>query len=363
MPGYLANLAKRGAQILPAIRRRVFAPTIAVLLPRAGQEGEKHSSEVGGKTGSTPMRASESLLARTLPARGNEIDSGEVPHGPKNERDYPKAASPAVAEDPTSQTGISGADRAATPTRSARAHRRQDSRTTPFSKTVQAESATSGNWGETARQHRGQPGEQERSGKGFLKLPPKIEVEMGGDKSAARTAVELPRLSAPTPSDRVPRVTAERLTSQEPWQAEQNAAERVGPQPGSSQPLQIARREKATRTDENPGFPQPIAGTPTDRVPAVENPSRALAQAVPVAGRNERASRSFDGLPRVVPTSVGPGVERKQESPRLNIGRLEIQIIQEGAQGAGGVQNNARQSSGDAWERMDREHIRQLGGS
>jgi hypothetical protein len=355
MPGYLANLVKRGAQMLPATRRRAFGSTIAVALPRAGREVEKVSNEVGGTTGSIPAHASEAGSKAPLPVRGTEGAGGEVSGVRKSTAVHGTGALNGAVKPETNQTENPGGDRAEARTRGAKEHRHQDTLAATLAKTGQAEAPIPGHQGEAARPYRGPQREKENSGDKFLKRPPKIEVETRRDTSGARS--EVPQISAPMSFNRVSCVTAERPAGREVLRAKQNTTERVPPERPSSAQWPIAKDKSMTPKVDKPQVPPPIAKAPANTQPAMEQPSQARRQAVPVARKSESTSTSLGGLLR-----LGPSAERQQEGPRLSIGRLEIQIIQGRSEGVGAVQNSARESSGDAWERMDREHIRQLGG-
>jgi hypothetical protein len=193
----------------------------------------------------------------------------------------------------------------------------------------------------------------------FLKRPPRIQVESARDHSPAPESTPLSAQAPAAILKRPPRVVMER-----PASSERVVAKPLGDQKPSSPPpappqVQPAKNgDKADRSRKvqaaSPARPVSEAARPAHQHVATESlpakPAAALRQ-TELAQASSRPARQV------------PGQEKRPEGPRLSIGRLEIQIVQENPTARSAGRDGGRENAPDAWEHMDRHHLRRLGGA
>jgi hypothetical protein len=136
--------------------------------------------------------------------------------------------------------------------------------------------------------------------------------------------------------------------------------EEKAPSSPSLQPkVQLANdrvRDDQSRQGRIASSPRPLPEASPPARQSVAVPSL-TAHSVTAAGKSESPGASSR------PARQGPGLEKKTEGPRLSIGRLEIQIIQENAPAVIASRDAGREGSQDAWEQMDRQHVGRPGGA
>jgi hypothetical protein len=230
---------------------------------------------------------------------------------------------------------------------------------TSTSESWPGETKTSAAVSESIRQKLQVPGVRPGFNQDFLKRPPMIQVERAREIPAAQ---ERSAVSAQTPVPmlkRPPRVVTERQAQSERAARKPLLEEKAS----ASHTIQPKVHPTVDRVIEDQSREARIASSSQSlheaRPPSQQN--MVTASLTTHSAAPARRPELPDGSSR--PARQGPGPEKKPEGPRLNIGRLEIQIIQENAPAVNASRDGGRDGSKDLWEQMDRRHLRRAGGA
>lgn len=360
MPGYLSNLATRGTAVLPTAKKRVFAG-MPKGLRNAGPQSL--SAQPEGMHEHLPARASrsaeqpaiENARQQSTERQGFRETEREQVNKPLHAEIAP-VRNNAASNARSSMTAlpVTGTEAAA----QGPAFSQQEAvRTVPPAASVQDEV------NDLPISHDPVPRRAEEarstltSTGPLFKRPPIVEVSSRADVAAAETLTKSVPQREVRQLKRPPII--ETVRSPQPGRVEAGPVpakvteEHLGFMPHRDMLPELKRDSKA----QHLGVSLSHSGTPTPRA-SLEVPQGELTQHRESSKRFESPYSSASSANRPV-----VGHQKKQEGPRLNIGRLEIQIIQENQPANAPRRDGNRSTPPDAWQHVDRQHIGQLGGA
>lgn len=357
MAGYLLNLARRGAQPLPKAKRSFVAPLVGVALPATAHETIRPEptvppaghdrAEISLRAEGVNSRESEGVKSRGLkeltPEQGSASRRAQLtPVSQPHERIFTAASEVMDSQKRVAHPSDRPPEVSDTPLIPRQMQVPGDSK----SETVTTEIRQ-----ETSRRRNKEVRPIPDAAPMVVTRPPKVEIQNAREESLSRQTGLLPV----TPLRKPPRIEIERGLRHDSVIREVRS-----PVVTQAPPALVPQSERADERKKQPRQKVLTAVPPeaeNNRKPDVDRtaPPTALIHSRPQSG-------TTDSSP-VFSVNRSNGVsDKRHEGPRLAIGRLEIQIIQEEtakpARGAAAGQ----QSDVDVWEHVDRQHTRQLGG-